>query len=141
MGDGASLVDTSVINRGHQPVVAEQMRDLALRGRLRSCGMVDLEVAYTARSRDVATIAAGRGVVPTVRITQATMEHALDIMKALAAAGLHRGAKPADCIIAACALESRLPLLHYDRDFDRIAKVTDLDAEWVAPPGSLDAPR
>ena len=33
---------------------------------------------------------------------------------------------PNDCLIAACALEADVPLLHADRDFERIATVAPL---------------
>jgi hypothetical protein len=29
-------------------------------------------------------------------------------------------------------------VLHYDKDFDRIAEVTAQPTEWVVPPGSAD---
>jgi predicted nucleic acid-binding protein len=35
--------------------------------------------------------------------------------------------KSVDCLIAACALAHRLPLLHNDRDFKHIAKLFPLD--------------
>ncbi len=38
-----------------------------------------------------------------------------------------------DCLIAACALRNDLPVLHRDRDFDALAKVSQLR---VATPGS-----
>lgn len=138
MSDRRTLLDTSVLARAQQPLVTEQMRNLAFHGRLRTCRMVDLDYAYIARAKDITTVINGRRRVQDVPIRPDTMEHALDIMEALAEAGFHRGAKPADCVIAACALESGLTLLHYDSNFDRIAAVTGLDAEWVAPPGSLD---
>ena len=34
---------------------------------------------------------------------------------------------PLDCMIASVAIEHRLPLLHKDRDFDKIAKHTSLE--------------
>ena len=37
-----------------------------------------------------------------------------------------------DCLIAACALRSDLEVLHADRDFDLLAKVSDLRARRVA---------
>ena len=49
--------------------------------------------------------------------------------------------KGPDCIIAAAAEMRGLTLLHYDRDFDYIAEVTNLSTEWIAPPGSLDGSR
>jgi predicted nucleic acid-binding protein len=60
----------------------------------------------------------------------------------LLAAHLYRSARKqgvtirrsVDCIIAACAIESRAPLLHCDRDFEAIASVSKL--EVVRPPDS-----
>jgi predicted nucleic acid-binding protein len=56
----------------------------------------------------------------------------------MAAAGLHRGAKPVDLVIAAAAEAAGLTVLHYDDDYDRIARVTRQPMEWVARAGSLD---
>lgn len=36
-----------------------------------------------------------------------------------------------DCLIAACALRHRLPVLHRDRDYDAIATVSRLEARTV----------
>ena len=51
---------------------------------------------------------------------------------------MHRHARVGDCIIAASAMQAGISVLHYDRDFERIAEVVGLEAEWVAPAGSLD---
>jgi predicted nucleic acid-binding protein len=39
---------------------------------------------------------------------------------------------PIDCCIACVAMESRALLLHRDRDFELIAKITPLDSEYFA---------
>ena len=39
-----------------------------------------------------------------------------------------------DCLIAAIAIDNRVPVWHRDRDFDAIARYTGLE---VAPPGSI----
>jgi len=46
--------------------------------------------------------------------------------------------KIGDLIIAAAAERSGLVILHYDRDFDRIAEVTGQPVDWVAAPGTAD---
>lgn len=56
---------------------------------------------------------------------------------ALAVEGLHRTVKLGDLLIAA-AERAQLVVLHYDRDFDRIATITSQPTEWVAPPGTVD---
>lgn len=55
------------------------------------------------------------------------------------AVGLYRTARRAgitvrsgvDCLIAACALNNRLAVLHRDRDFDGLAKVTPLEVQNI----------
>ena len=40
-----------------------------------------------------------------------------------------------DCLIAACAIRHHLTVLHRDRDFDLIARVSSLDSRLVLPSG------
>ena len=42
-----------------------------------------------------------------------------------------------DLLIAAVAERNALTVLHYDKDFDLIAKVTGQSMEWVVPAGSV----
>jgi predicted nucleic acid-binding protein len=44
----------------------------------------------------------------------------------------------ADALIAAAAQENGLGVLHYDRDYDRLAEVPVFESRWIAPAGSLD---
>jgi predicted nucleic acid-binding protein len=46
--------------------------------------------------------------------------------------------KIGDLILAAAAERGGLVILHYDRDFDRIAHVTNQPAEWIVPCGGAD---
>ena len=43
-----------------------------------------------------------------------------------------------DLLIAAIARRHGAVILHYDRDFDAIARVTGQPTEWLARRGSLD---
>ena len=43
-----------------------------------------------------------------------------------------------DLLIAAAGEQQRLVLLHYDSDFDLIAKVTGQQCEWVVPAGTIN---
>lgn len=38
-----------------------------------------------------------------------------------------------DCLIAACALRHQLPVLHFDRDYDALARVSALEARSIRP--------
>ena len=132
------LVDTSVLARARQDIVGDRLASLAQAGRLWTCGLIDLEVVYGSRARDVAEVIEERRALPEAPITAGVMHRALQVAGVMAAAGLHRGAKPVDLVIAAAAEAAGLAVLHYDDDYDRIASVTRQPMEWVAPAGSLD---
>jgi predicted nucleic acid-binding protein len=132
------LVDTSVLARASQSRVGDRLEELVRTGRLWTCRLVDLEVAYASRARDVADVLHERRALPEAEITPAVMNRSLQVADLLARAGEHRGAKPVDLVIAAAAESRDLVLLHYDSDYERIGKVTGQPTEWVAPPGSLD---
>jgi predicted nucleic acid-binding protein len=36
-----------------------------------------------------------------------------------------------DCVIAACAIRSRLSVLHRDRDFDKLSRTSPLESRTV----------
>ena len=67
--------------------------------------------------------------------------HLMKVTQTLTQAGFiesQRGRKVPDLLIAAAAERSKLTLLHYDRDFDQIAKVTGQACQWVVPAGTVD---
>ena len=132
------LVDTSVLARARQDVVGDRLATLAQAGQLWTCRLIDLEVVYGSRAREVAEVIEERRALPEAPITSDVLHRALQIAGAMAASGLHRGAKPVDLVIAAAAESAGLAVLHYDDDYDRIASVTRQPTEWVAPAGSLD---
>jgi predicted nucleic acid-binding protein len=56
---------------------------------------------------------------------RAVFDHAADLYRAARRAGL-TVRSGVDCVIAACALRNDLDLLHKDRDFDTIARISTL---------------
>ncbi len=132
------LIDTSVWTRKGQPDVAQRLHDLAARDEVWTCRAVDLEVLYSERARRAARSTWQRRLLLEAPITPDVLERSLDVGVLMADAGHHRGAKSMDLIIAAAAEAAGLTVLHYDRDFDRIASVTGQPVEWVAPAGTLD---
>ena len=62
---------------------------------------------------------------------------AREVQLQLASAGVHRAVPPADLLIAAAAEDAGVELIHYDRDYERIASVTALKARWFVPDGAL----
>jgi predicted nucleic acid-binding protein len=132
------LVDTSVLIRSDLQQIQSRLETLAINGRLWTCRAVDLELVYSTRAREVGNVIVERQSLPEAPITAEVMNRALQVCGLMAARGNHRGAKPNDLIIAAAAEARGLTVLHYDKDYDRIAKVTHQPVEWVARAGSLD---
>jgi predicted nucleic acid-binding protein len=63
----------------------------------------------------------------------------LDVQFRVWRAGLVRGAGALDTVIAAYALANDATVVHYDRDFEIIARaVPDLKHRWIVPRGSVD---
>ncbi len=65
------------------------------------------------------------------------MQRALEVQAALAERSQHRAVPLPDLLIAACAERAGLTVLHYDADFERIAKVTGQPTRWIVPRGSV----
>lgn len=56
-------------------------------------------------------------------------------MARMAVKGQHRLPLP-DVMIVATALVHGASILHYDRDFERIAETIELAQEWIVPRGT-----
>jgi predicted nucleic acid-binding protein len=112
------------------------LRALAADGALVMTEIVALELLYSARSRsDYDTRWDGLTTLPWIHLTADVSARALDIQRRLARRGTHRRPIP-DLLVAATAIEHGASVLHYDRDFDLTAEVTDLSARWIIPVGT-----
>ena len=67
-------------------------------------------------------------------------DQAAEIQEALTEQAQHRSASIPDLIVAATARARGLEILHYDRDFDTIARYTEQAARWIVPPGTVLPP-
>lgn len=131
------LADKSALARFDRPIVERRLRPLLDDADIATCAIVDLEVLYSARNlREFEAVLAERRRLEDVPVTPAVTERAIEIQHDLARLGQHRVPIP-DLIVAAAAETSGLTVLHYDGDFEVIARASELDHEWVAPRGSL----
>jgi len=55
----------------------------------------------------------------------------------LAERSRHRAVPLPDLLVAACAEQSGLAVLHYDADFERIGELTGQPTQWIVPRGSV----
>jgi predicted nucleic acid-binding protein len=133
------LADKSALTRREtRPEVREILEPLLLAGEIASCGIVDLELLYSARGRSTygATAEALRGM-PRVAVDDAVIERALEVQGMLADRSQHRAVPLPDLLVAACAESAGLAVLHYDADFERIAELTGQRVQWIVPRGSV----
>lgn len=133
------LADKSALARLSNPVVDQRLAPLILAGAVATCGIIELEVLYSARSlSDLRRTRSQRErAFEYVAMQDGDVRRAMDVMSLLAASGRHRSAGIPDLMIAAVAERAGLCVLHYDADFDAIASVTGQAVEWVVPQGSL----
>jgi len=132
------LGDKSALARLHQDDVLHRVSALYLSGQIATCGMIDLEMLYSARDgEDHRELAFDRLLLPRVPCGDATFDRAIEVQGELARAGQHRAVGLEELVIAAAAEEAGLAVLHYDQDYDRIAEVTGQPMEWVVPRGSV----
>jgi len=133
------VADKSALVHMKNPDVAARLAPLIMDGEIATCGVVELEVLYSARSeRDLAATRSERtAAVPRIAMSESDFLRAEDVIAQLARRGHHRAVSLPDLLIAAAAERSQLIVLHYDGDYDVIAAVTGQRVEWVAPKGSL----
>jgi predicted nucleic acid-binding protein len=102
------------------------------------CDLVILELTRLAPNEERAREVAERlDVFESVPMPSALWSRAREVQLLLASDGDHRRVPPADLLLAAAAEQADVPLVHYDRDYERIAGVTSLRHEWLVPDGSL----
>lgn len=133
------LVDKSAYARMRIGAVRDVLAPLIEAGNVATCGIITLEILFSARGgADLTTIRTEltHSLVP-VPMEQRDFDRAIDVMAALAGRGQHRTVNLPDLLIAAAAERAGLAVLHYDGDFDRIAAVTHQAVEWVVPRGSI----
>ena len=132
------LIDTSVVSRLGVRAVRAVIDPLASEGRIGRAGITDLEVGFGSRNaREWDQDQADLSVFELVETTAAHVQRARQVQRILASRS-QRGRKIPDLLIAAAAEEARLTLLHYDADFDLVARATGQDCRWVVRAGSID---
>ena len=132
-------MDKSAFARLHHDSVAAVLNPVIRAGQVARCGILELEVLFSARNaEDIDPTRCDLAqALPLAETAQVDFERAADIMELLAKKGLHRGVPVADLILAAVAERHGLAILHYDADFDHVARATGQATKWVVPRGSV----
>lgn len=133
------LADKSALTRSDtRPEVRGAIEPLLLAGRIATCGIVDLELLYSAPNpATYHDLAEALRAMPRVPVTDSVVDRALQVQSLLASTSQHRSVPLPDLLVAACAEAAGLTVLHYDSDYERIAKLTGQSVQWVVPRGSV----
>ncbi len=133
------LADKSALARLRFPEVEAVLSPLILSGEVATCGIIELEILFSARSHlEFDAIRLERAwSFPLVPILQVDFERAVEVMGELARRGLHRAVGISDLVISAVAEPERLTVLHYDTDFDLVTGITRQSMRWVVPRGTV----
>jgi len=140
------LVDNSVLQRLHRSdEVASAMTELLSIGELGGCLPQLLEEGYSARSapehRAIRSANARAKIFLPPDAEVAAL--ALELQSRLFAAGMGRAVGVSDLQIVATAIRhttdvQRVTVVHYDTDFERVARVApEFRHRWIVPRGSV----
>ena len=139
MAVATHLADKSALARFHHVAVSLRLGPIIEAGLVGTCGIIELEVRYSARSHaEYEAIARDRALgYEWFPMTDEIWGRALDVQSELSARGELRAVKFPDLLIAATAERHGLAVIHYDADYDRIAAITGQPVEWVVPAGTV----
>lgn len=133
------LPDKSVWARLRHPAVRNAFSPYVDRGLVGTCPVIDLEILYSARTgAEHEHFAAQRAAFEYFPMTDEIAQRAIEVQGLLAQRAQHRSVSIPDLLIAATAERYALTVLHYDGNYERIAKLTGQAAEWIVPPGTGD---
>ncbi|MFT4259928.1 PIN domain nuclease [Microbacterium sp.] len=129
------LIDKSALARMGSARDAELWFSRVERGLVQIATPTLLEVGYSALNRVDWESKLRRPPVhlmPLAILTPRAEARALDVQAELATHGQHRAPSVADLLIAVIAEEWGLTVLHVDKDFEMIAKITGQPVERLA---------
>lgn len=129
------LIDKSALVRLVASPEAAEWASRIERGLVRITTVTRLEVGYSARSGSELRSGLRQpplASMPIEYLTPAIEDRAVEVLALLADRGQHRAPSLPDLIIAATAELAGLTVLHLDKDFDVIAKVTGQAVERLS---------
>ncbi|MFF7947131.1 PIN domain nuclease [Streptomyces griseorubiginosus] len=127
------LIDTSALARVLLRQATTEWDDRIGAGLVAICDITELAVLRSARSaadreRLKAALDAHYTWCP---MPDGIYRRARVVQEQLSAKGEHRSAGPVDLLVAAAAEEAGLTLLHFDRDFETIARTSGQPARMI----------
>jgi len=138
-----ALFDTGVwtwVRDRRFPGLAQWFNAEVRAGRVLVCELVRLElIRLTPNHERAGDLARRLAAFDSVPMPESLWSRARDVQLAMSAAADHRRVPPPDLLLAAAAELARVPILHYDRDYERVAAVTHQEHAWFVQDGTLAA--
>ena len=133
------LADTSALARLHHRAVQVVLGPLIEAGLVATCGVIEFELGWATRSApELDQVRADRDAgYEWLATHDEDWRRALDVQGALWRAGQMRAVGLPDLLVAAIAERERVTIVHYDGDYDLIARITGQPVRWVVPPGTV----
>jgi predicted nucleic acid-binding protein len=133
------LAHTSALARLNKPAVAAVLGPLIEAGLVATCGVIEFELSWATRSgSELDQVRADREEGYEWLATHDEDWHrALEVQGLLWRSGHVRAVGFPDLLIAAVAEREQVTLLHYDGDYDLVARVTRQPMQWVVPRGTV----
>jgi predicted nucleic acid-binding protein len=139
--DGPALLDTGVWTWARDrrfPHLASWFNAQVAAGHVLTCDLVILELIRLSPNETRAKQVTQRlDAFQSVSMPTTLWQRARELQLLLAATGDHRRVPPVDLLIASAAEAADVPLVHYDRDYERLACVCSLQHHWFLPDGTL----
>ncbi|NYI07729.1 PIN domain nuclease [Allostreptomyces psammosilenae] len=134
------LIDTSAAVRIQRPALWSVWGEAVIHGRVAICEPTEVEMLYSARSsREYDELRQALGDLYTrCPVPDDAWRRVRDLQQQLVRHGCHRSAGIADLLVVVTAQWHGLTVLHYDRDFEAVTKVTGQSVRWLAEAGSVD---
>jgi predicted nucleic acid-binding protein len=139
-GGGAFIADKSAWARSDADDVRESWGRALRDGQIWTCPITTLELLYSEQtSRKFEDLEEELSILREAALSRSALDAARSAFRELASHsdGYHR-VPLADLLIAACAHEAGVGVLHYDHHYDRLATVLTFESRWLAAPGALD---
>ncbi len=139
MAVATHLADKSALARISEEAVARRLGPMIEAGLVGTCGIIELEVRYSARSHvEYEEISRDRRLgYESFPMPDEVWDRALEVQFALSQRGHLRAVRFPDLLIAATAERHGLVVIHYDADYGLIAAITGQPCQWVVPRGSI----
>lgn len=102
------------------------------------CDLVALElIRLTPNESRAQEVTARLDAFESVAMPADLWKQAHKLQTRLSVNGDHRRVPPVDLLIAAAAMKAGVAVVHYDRDYERIASISSLEHHWLVPDGAL----